>query len=132
MKGQIALSHGRWIASRKLDCSADKAWLLITDTTLWSTWGPSVTSVACRDTFITADSHGQVVTALGLRLPFDITRYDKGKFWSWRVGKFKATGHRVIPLTDYTCRLEFDMPWWAAAYIPVCLVALDRIVSLSE
>jgi len=130
MKGKITLSEGRWIAGRDLERAAEDAWRILTDTTLWPLWGPSVAAVECRTRFITAASRGRVRTSLGFRLPFLITHYRHGEFWSWRIGNFEATGHRVVPLEHTRCRVEFDMPWWAAPYILICLVALNRIAEL--
>lgn len=135
MKGKIFIAKGRWIVSRDLEWPASEVWRAITDTNLWPVWGPSVTSVECPDRFITPSSRGQVRTALGFRVPFTITRFTEGHYWSWQIGKFEATGHRVIPLSRQTCRLEFEMPWWSAPYSLVCALALrrlDQLLSISS
>jgi hypothetical protein len=41
-----------------------------------------------------------------------------------------ATGHRVEPLDESSCRLVFQVPLWAAPYLVVCKIAVDRIVQL--
>ena len=59
-----------------------------------------------------------------------ITDLDSGKYWSWRVFGINATGHRVEPLDESSCRLVFQVPLWAAPYLVVCKIAVDRIVQL--
>lgn len=132
MKVKIALKKGSWIASRDLDRSAEETWRIITDTMLWPSWGPSVISVTCRDRFIRAESRGRLRTTLGFRIPFAVTDYVQGRYWGWQVGGVSATGHRVIPLDAHRSRLEFEVPWWAAPYILVCLIALQRIARLGS
>ena len=83
-----------------------------------------------RKKYIKKGSHGRVKTALHFWVPFQITDLDSGKYWSWRVFGINATGHRVEPLDESSCRLVFQVPLWAAPYLVVCKIAVDRIVQL--
>ncbi len=107
-------------------------WELLTDTATWSQWGPSVKAVECRDPIITKGTEGRIKTAAGIWLPFRITGYEEGRFWSWNVAGIPATGHRVEPLDDGSCRLIFEVPLLAAPYGYICKIALDRIAGILD
>ena len=114
-----------------LDAPAAVAWRLLTDTHAWPQWGPSVRAMDAPQRFITAGTRGRVKMAPGLWLPSEITNWEEGRAWAWRVGGIPATGHRVTPVTESACRVAFTIPRWAPFYVPVCRVALRRIASLS-
>ena len=117
--------------SERIAVHAAVAWALLTDTHAWTRWGPSVRAVDAPQRFITAGTRGRVQTTPGLWLPFEITDWEEGRAWSWRVGGIPATGHHVTPMTATTCRVAFTIPRWAPFYVPVCRLALRRIASLS-
>lgn len=123
----IRYAANQLTVSREYAVAAAVVWKIITDTRQWPIWGPSVVAVQCPDQCITAASAGRVRTSLGIWLPFTITRFTAGEFWSWRIGRVEATGHHVQALGAERCRLSFTMPWWAGAYLPVCSLALRRI-----
>ena len=110
--------------------SSDVVWRLITDTRLWPRWGPSVRAVDCKDTVIRPASTGRILSALGLWISFVVDDFEPGVYWNWRIAGVPATGHRVEPLGPGRCRLSFDTPAWAVAYLPVCYLALIRIQRL--
>ena len=114
-----------------LDVPAALAWRLLTDTHVWPKWGPSVRAVDAPARFISAGMHGRVQTTPGLWLPFEITDWEEGRAWAWRVAGIPATGHRVTPVTESSCRIAFTIPRSAPFYVPVCRIALRRIASLS-
>lgn len=89
--------------------------------------GAFLTAVQCNDRFIHGNSYGRVKTIFGLWLPFTITEFEKFSFWSWRIGRITATGHRITAQGDGCCELTFTMPWWASPYLVVCALALRRI-----
>ena len=101
-------------------------WDLITDTTQWPRWGPTVKRVQFPERFIRNGSSGKVLTAFGIWLPFDIDEYEHGRSWSWKVASTRATGHRIQP-TKRGCILWFEVPIIAAPYILICQLALNRI-----
>ena len=105
-------------------------WDLITDTTQWPRWGPTVKRVQFPERFIRKGSSGQVLTAFGIWLPFVIDEYEHASFWSWKVATIKATGHRVQASETGGCYLWFEVPMVAAPYALVCQMALGRIKSL--
>jgi len=72
---------------------------------------------------------GRVWTPIGLALPFAVTEFVPGRCWRWEVANVAATRHEVQPL-PHGCRVVFGVPWWAPAYLPVCAVALHRIVGV--
>lgn len=116
--------------SADIASSSAIAWALLTDTHAWSQWGPSVRAVDAPQRFISAGTRGRVQTMPGLWLPFEITDWEEGRVWAWRVGGIPATGHRVTPVTASSCRVAFLIPRWAPFYVPVCRIALHRIASL--
>lgn len=128
----ISFANGQAVISVYLSVSQEKAWRIITDTHLWSQWGPSLTAVQCADRFIHGRSYGKVKTIFGLWLPFTITEFEQFSFWSWRIGRFKATGHRVVPQEEGYCELIFTMPWWASPYLLICALALRRIERIAK
>lgn len=115
-----------------LEVPAAVAWRLLTDTHDWPQWGPSVRAVDAPARFIAAGMRGRVQTTPGVWLPFEITEWEEGRCWAWRVGGIPATGHRVTPVTASSCRVTFTIPRWAPFYVPVCRTALRRIESLAS
>ena len=113
-----------------LDAPAAVAWQLLTDTHVWPQWGPSVRAVDAPHRFITAGTRGRVQTTPGIWLPFEITDWEEGRRWAWRVGGIPATGHHMTPMTATTCRVAFTIPRWAPFYVPVCRIALRRLALL--
>jgi len=105
-------------------------WDLVTDTAKWSQWGPSIKAVRCSERLIRKGSAGQVLTAVGLWLPFVVSEYDHLRYWRWKVAAINATGHRVHVTETGECRLWFDVPVVAAPYLLVCRIALQRIARL--
>ena len=128
----LRLEKDRIVVSLRIDCTVEEAWQLLTDTEQWPHWGPSVTRVAYKKRFIGPSSTGKVRTLLGFWVPFTITEYLDLQFWSWRIGPFQATGHRVDVTDDGGCLVAFDMAWWALPYLIVCRIALGRIRRLLE
>ena len=113
-----------------LDAPAVVAWGLLTDTHAWPKWGPSVRAVDAPQRFITDGTRGRVQTTPGIWLSFEITEWEEGRAWAWRVGGIPATGHRVTPMAASSCRVAFAIPRWAPFYVPVCRIALRRLASL--
>lgn len=118
--------------SRTFRSPCGEIWELLTDTTTWPQWGPSVKSVDSRDRFINKETRGRVKTAGGMWLPFSITAFEEGRFWSWNVAGIPATGHRLEPQRDGLCKLTFEVPLIAAPYTYICKIALDRIAGILE
>ena len=125
----IKITANRVSIGKLYPASPSIVWKLITDTTQWPRWGPTVKQVRLSERFIRNGSSGQVLTALGIWLPFVIVEFEQGVFWRWKVASIYATGHR-IQLTDGGCRLWFEVPILAAPYILICQVALKRIQNL--
>ncbi|WP_458205415.1 SRPBCC family protein [Haladaptatus sp. NG-SE-30] len=124
---------GRHLAvSRQIDAPTEHVWNLLTDTTYWPDWGPSVQAVECADRVIELGSTGRVKTLLGVWLPFEITACEDYR-WRWTVARIPATGHRVEGLADERgCRVVFELPLFAAGYVPVCQHALEKIGRLAD
>jgi len=116
----------------RLQASCQGAWDLLTDTSRWRHWGPSIQTVECSDRHIRLGSSGRVRTALGFWVPFVVTEMDDNRFWSWQVGGIPATGHRVDRLDRGGCRVVFRVPLFAAPYVIVCRIALHRISRILE
>ncbi len=129
MNGMLKLHKKtkRFSVGRILKAPPQIVWRVITDTSFWPEWGPSVVTVQCNDRFISSGSKGIIKTITGLSLPFVITSFKKEKEWAWDVGGLHATGHSILPNNKDSCILFFDMPIWAIPYTIICLVALNRI-----
>ena len=76
-------------------------------------------------------AHGKVVTALGVTLDFEITTFEPGSRWAWKVGGVNATDHRVEPLGPDRCRVGFGVTFLAAPYLALCRIALGRLDRLA-
>jgi hypothetical protein len=102
-------------------------WDVITDTTQWPRWGPTVNAVRYPGRYIGKNSSGRVLTVIGLWLPFVVTEFEPGRFWSWKVASIKATGHRLEMSTTGKPVLWFEVPTIAFPYLAICQIALNRI-----
>lgn len=142
--------------SRYIDAPRDVLWDLLTDTTRWSEWGPTVESVDYRSRYIERDTRGRVRVSGGIGgvwLPFEITSCSDYR-WTWAVGppslgvfdlaRIPATGHRVErtpgyavrececetqspdPVSD-SCRVVLELPLLATGYAVVCERALIKL-----
>jgi uncharacterized membrane protein len=117
--------------SRTIDAPADEVWGLLVDLDRWPAWGPSVRSATIDDDRLRLGSIGTVTTAVGVRLPFRITSFVRGRSWAWSVGGVPATDHVVESLDDGRCTVTFGVPLVAAPYLAVCSAALRRIDELA-
>lgn len=112
---------------KKFPASPHILWDLITDTTQWPRWGPTVKAVRNSERYICKGSGGQVLTAVGIWLPFVVADFEHESFWSWKVASVKATGHRLQLTETGECLLWFEVPLIVAPYIVICHLALKRI-----
>lgn len=131
---QLTLEHtpdgSRLVVSRAIDATPETVWGLFVETSRWPEWGPSVSEVECQDRRISTGSTGRIKTIAGVWVPFVITACRDFR-WTWRIGPIPATGHRVQS-DGRQCRAAFEVPLYAAPYVPVCrrgLRAIDAIVS---
>lgn len=69
---------------------------------------------------------GSVQTPLLVAVPFEVTEFEPGRQWAWKVAGVPATRHRVDPVGSGT-RVSISVPWWSAPYLTVCSVAVRRI-----
>ena len=127
----LTLNKNRIAICRVIEASPEAVWDIIIDTRIWPTWGPSLLKVDCNDRYIKQGSKGRVKTVFLFWLSFTITEFREFEFWSWRVGRLQATGHRLIRNGDSSCKLCFDMGLWAFAYIPICWLALHKIEKIA-
>ncbi|MCC5953377.1 MAG: SRPBCC family protein [Acidimicrobiia bacterium] len=120
-------------AHRTIDAPAVDLWRLFAEVDLWPQWGPSVRSASVDGGGpLCTGATGQVVTAAGVRLPFEITEWVDLHRWSWRVAGVPATDHEVTSLGLDRCRVGFGVPWPAAPYLAVCrraLATMDRLAA---
>jgi hypothetical protein len=126
----LKISSTRISVGKLYHSSPPLVWELITDTAQWPRWGPTIKRVRFPERFIRKGSSGQVLTALGIWLPFAIDEYEHASFWSWKVAAIKATGHRLQASETGGCYLWFEVPMVAAPYALVCQMALWRIENL--
>ncbi len=71
-------------------------------------------------------------TVVGPWLPFEVTRFQEGHLWTWRVGGVPATAHRVESLGARRSRVGIDVPLMATPYVLLCGVALQRIDAMAR
>ena len=115
-----------------IDAPSKIVWEILTDTTYWKIWGPSVSSIRCKDRFIQSGTTGQVKVLGLIWLPFIITDFVPQKNWSWRVINIHATGHRLESISTNQCCLIFEVPIIAFPYILICKIAIQKIKQLAE
>lgn len=116
----------------EIQAPASAAWELLTDTSRWPQWGPSVFRVESAGQRIGPGSTGRVQTTIGVWLPFRVTEFAAGRRWDWEIAGIPATGHRVESLGPDRCRVVFEVPLLAAPYLAVCRLALRRIRTILE
>jgi hypothetical protein len=119
-------------ASVEILAPASAAWKLLTDTTRWTEWGPSISRVESAEQYIGPGSTGRVQTIIGVWLPFRVTEFVAGQRWGWEVAGIPATGHRVESLGPDRCRVSFEVPLLAVPYLAVCKLAAQRIRNILE
>lgn len=128
----IVFNKKRISICREIKAPAEAVWGVFTDTHLWPIWGPSLVDVECNHRHIKMGSEGRVKTLFSLWLPFTVTEFRYMDSWSWRIGSIKATGHKIIPTDEKSCKICFDMAWWFAAYLPICWFALCKIDKIAS
>ena len=108
--------------------SSSAAWDVLVDLDAWPKWGPTVSGARLDSphTELALKATGTVQTALGFGVPFVVTEFEPGRHWAWKVAGVPATHHRVEPVGG-SARVTIAVPWWAAAYLAVCSIALHRI-----
>jgi len=128
----LTLSYPLCKIGRRLHVPSDVVWDVITDTTRWPEWGPSVSAVDCRERYVRKGIRGRVRLPFSMWVPFAITEYEDRRYWAWNIWGVRATGHRIEPLGDGSCLLIFEVPFFAAPYLFICWLAIRRIASLLE
>ena len=120
-----------WI-HRAIDAPAGVLWELLTDLERWPDWGPSLRSAALAgDDRFERGATGTLTPLVGPELSFEVTEFEPGGRWAWKVAGVDATDHTVAPLGPDRCRVGFGVPWPAAPYLAVCRVALGRLDRLA-
>ena len=124
----IALRGPTASVDRHIGAPPAVVWRLLVDIREWPHWGPSVRRAALDGggSQLHPGARGTVWTVAGVRLPFTVTEFDADHRWTWSVAGVPATGHQVTEAAG-GCRVRFEVPWWAMAYLPVCAAALSRI-----
>ncbi len=110
-----------------LNVPSQDVWDIITDTTRWPKWGPSIIAVDSVDKYIRKGTRGRVKTLFGIWLPFVITDFDDQRYWSWKIWGIRATGHRIEPVDEFKCNIFFEVPSIALPYLFICWIAIKRI-----
>jgi hypothetical protein len=123
----VAITH--LDVGREFAAPASAAWRLLSDTRMWTEWGPTISEVDLDPPMIHQGARGRIRTSVGVWLPFEITQVVPGTRWSWKVLGVPATGHRV-EVTRTGCRVVFEVPVVVAPYVAVCRLALRRMAGL--
>ena len=113
---------------RVIDTPPSVVWQLFIDLAAWPRWGPTVRRAQLDSPHEALELHatGTVYTWLPVGLPFVITEFEPQRSWAWSVAGIDATRHQVTPVNG-GARASIAVPWWSAAYLSVCAVALRRI-----
>lgn len=120
-----------WTVSRQIDAPAAAAWNELTDLQEWPKWGLTVARAELADPGpLQLGSRGTVWTPVGVPLPFEISEFEPGRMWAWKVAGVAATKHGAEP-SGSGCRVWMSSPVWAPAYLPVLALALRRIDGLT-
>ena len=110
---------------------AEAAWDVLTDLDAWPKWGPTVQRAELTNAGrLRLGARGRVWTPGGIPLPFEITEFDAGHAWAWKVAGVAATRH-TVEQRDGGCRVSFGVPIWAPVYLTVCALGLKRIETLA-
>jgi uncharacterized protein YndB with AHSA1/START domain len=115
-----------WI-HREIEAPAETLWDVLTDPQQWADWGPTVAGAELRSEQFELGATGTITSIVGVEFTFEITDFDPGARWAWRVAGVPATDHTVETLGVDRCRVGFGVPWAAAAYLGVCHLALQRL-----
>ena len=117
----------------EIDAPPGKVWSHLTEVRYWPEWGPSVRAVELdlEGEAIGAGVTGRVQTAVGIWLPFEITRFEAERYWDWSVAGFRATGHRLTALAEHRTRVEFTVPRIFKPYVWVLDRGLRRLERLA-
>jgi len=112
-------------------------WELYTNLQYWPQWGPSVrgaqlTGGKLNVGAVEPGATGTVTTVIGVELGFEVTRFEPGTYWAWKVAGFDATEHTVESLGDTSSRAGFGVGWIASPYLAVGQIALRRIKNMAE
>lgn len=115
-------------ADRQIAASPAAVWELLVDLDAWPKWGPTIRGARLDEPHTELGPHatGMVQTSLLVSVPFEVTEFDPGRSWAWKVAGVPATRHRVDPVGD-GARVSMSVPWWAAPYLTVCSIAVRRI-----
>lgn len=134
--------------ARTIDAPVETLWDLLTDTTRWPEWAPTVREVDCEERYVREGTTGRVRLDVPGRpwAPFEITACRDHR-WTWSVGmpatdamrnvldagpRVPATGHRVeAGPGDDTCRIVFEIPPLASGYALICRRALNNLEELA-
>ena len=121
-----------WTTSRDVDAPAETVWRILTDLAAWPRWGPTVTHAEVTNgSALRLGATGTVWTPVGVPLPFEVTEFEPGRRWAWRVAGVPATQHGVEPRGD-GCRTWMSAPTWAPVYLPVLALGLRRIDAMAR
>jgi hypothetical protein len=124
---EIALKGRTPTVVHEIDAPAADVWRVLTDLDAWPRWGPTVARAELAAPGpVRLGARGRIWTPVGVPLPFEISEFDAGRRWGWKVAGIEATRHGVDP--DGTGSVAWmSAPLWAPAYLPVLAVALRRI-----
>jgi uncharacterized protein YndB with AHSA1/START domain len=103
-------------------------WRLLVDLDSWPQWGPTIRRARLDAPHAELALHatGTVQTSLLVAVPFEVTEFEPGRHWAWKVAGVPATRHRVDAVGG-GARVSISVPWWSAPYLTVCSVAVRRI-----
>jgi len=118
----------------EIDAPPSEVWKRLVEFRHWPEWGPSVRAVEAHGQAeaVAAGVTGRVQTLLRIWLPFEITSFEPGREWSWKVAGLAATGHRVIPISPSRTAVEFSVPRHFAPYVRVLDRGLQKLKTVVE
>jgi hypothetical protein len=118
----------------EIDAPPGEVWKRLIEFRHWPEWGPSVRAVEADGQVeaVAAGVTGRVQTVLRLWLTFEITSFEEGRAWSWKVAGIAATGHRITPISPGRTAVEFSVPRLFAPYVWVLGRGLRKLKAVAE
>src|ERR1700754_2691854 len=127
----LGLTNGALTVTHDVAAPPAAAWHVLTDLDAWPSWGPTVQRAELAEPGpLRLGSRGRVWTPPGIALPFEITEFEEGRLWAWKVAGVAATRH-FVDRSATGCLVTFGVPLWAPVYLTVCAVGLKRIEALA-
>ena len=107
---KFQIKPGRFSVGMSMEAGSSDVWRIITDTSLWPQWGPSVLDVKCSDRFILYGTKGFVKTVMGF----------SPCFYHYIFKKKKENGHGPLAVSTPQGIALFQLMMIAVCCFLIC------------